>query len=73
MVQAIKGCTAMAPKDSGGLLTPGCEVSCIAPPEQVGRFMELADDSSPVEDAWQQSHGDFIPLKEGHDNGFWIL
>ncbi len=40
MEQAIKGCLSVAPKDSGFVLSSGCEVPGIAPPERVDWFME---------------------------------
>ena len=51
MMQAIETCIDMASEDSGGPLTPGCEVPGIATPESVDCFMELVDDSGSVEDA----------------------
>jgi uroporphyrinogen decarboxylase len=44
MEQAIKDCIAVAPKDSGYILSSGCEVPGIAPPEKVDWFMELVDE-----------------------------
>ena len=44
MEQAIKDCIAVAPKDSGYILSSGCEVPGIAPPEKVEWFMELVDE-----------------------------
>jgi uroporphyrinogen decarboxylase len=43
MEQAIKNCIAMAPEDSGYILSSGCEVPGIAPPEKVEWFMEIAE------------------------------
>ena len=44
MEQAIKDCITVAPKDSGYILSSGCEVPGIAPPEKVDWFMELVDE-----------------------------
>lgn len=44
MKHAIQDCVDKAPKDSGYILAPGCEVPAIAPPEKIDWFMELADD-----------------------------
>ena len=44
MEQAIKNCMAMAPDDSGYILSSGCEVPGIAPPEKVEWFMEIVDE-----------------------------
>jgi uroporphyrinogen-III decarboxylase len=39
MLQAVKNCLDVAPKDSGYILSTGCEVPGVAPPEKVGWFM----------------------------------
>jgi len=44
MKQAIKDCIDKAPKDSGYILAPGCEVPAIAPPEKIDWFMELVNE-----------------------------
>ncbi len=44
MKQAIQDCIDKAPKDSGYILAPGCEVPGIAPPERVDWFTELVDE-----------------------------
>ena len=44
MKNAIEACLEKAPKDSGYILAPGCEVPTIAPPEKIGWFMELASE-----------------------------
>jgi uroporphyrinogen decarboxylase len=44
MRQAIQDCIDKAPKDSGYILTSGCEVPGIAPPEKIAWFMELANE-----------------------------
>jgi uroporphyrinogen decarboxylase len=44
MEQAIKDCIAVAPKDSGYILSSGCEVPGIAPPAKVDWFMELVNE-----------------------------
>ena len=41
---AVQHCLDNAPKDSGYILAPGCEVPGNAPPEKVGWFMELAQE-----------------------------
>jgi uroporphyrinogen decarboxylase len=41
MEQAIRNCIAIAPDDSGYILSSGCEVPGIAPPEKVAWFMEI--------------------------------
>ena len=43
MEQAIKNCIALAPDDSGYILSSGCEVPGIAPPETVAWFMEIVE------------------------------
>jgi len=42
MRNAIQSCLDQAPKDSGYILAPGCEVPTIAVPEKIKWFMELA-------------------------------
>jgi uroporphyrinogen decarboxylase len=42
MRDAIQNCLDLAPKDSGYILAPGCEVPTIAPAEKIDWFMELA-------------------------------
>jgi uroporphyrinogen decarboxylase len=42
MRNAIRDCLEKAPKNSGYILAPGCEVPTIAPPEKIDWFMELA-------------------------------
>jgi uroporphyrinogen decarboxylase len=44
MREAVQFCLDNAPKDSGYILAPGCEVPGNAPPEKVGWFMELAEE-----------------------------
>jgi uroporphyrinogen decarboxylase len=44
MEQAIKNCIALAPDDSGYILSSGCEVPGIAPPEKVAWFMEIVNE-----------------------------
>lgn len=44
MKQAIKNCLAVAAKDSGYVLSTGCEVPGVAPPEKTGWFMELVNE-----------------------------
>jgi uroporphyrinogen decarboxylase len=44
MKQAIKNCIAQAPSDSGYILSTGCEVPAIAPPEKMEWFYELVDE-----------------------------
>ena len=44
MRQAIKNCIANAPADSGYILSSGCEVPAIAPPEKIEWFNELVDE-----------------------------
>jgi uroporphyrinogen decarboxylase len=44
MKQAVKDCIDKAPKDSGYILAPGCEVPAIAPPEKIDWFMELVNE-----------------------------
>jgi uroporphyrinogen decarboxylase len=44
MKQTIKNCIDKAPKDSGYILAPGCEVPSNAPPEKIDWFMELANE-----------------------------
>lgn len=41
MERAIKKCIAFAPDDSGYILSSGCEVPGIAPPEKVAWFKSL--------------------------------
>ena len=43
MERAIKSCIEIAPNDSGYILSSGCEVPGIAPPEKVAWFMEIVD------------------------------
>jgi uroporphyrinogen decarboxylase len=42
MKNAIQACLGQAPKNSGYILAPGCEVPTIAPPEKIEWFMQLA-------------------------------
>jgi uroporphyrinogen decarboxylase len=42
MKNAIQACLDQAPKNSGYILAPGCEVPTVAPPEKIDWFMELA-------------------------------
>lgn len=44
MERAIKKCIALAPDDSGYILSSGCEVPGIAPPEKVAWFMEIVNE-----------------------------
>ena len=44
MKQAIKNCIDLAPADSGYILSSGCEVPAIAPPEKMEWFYELVDE-----------------------------
>jgi uroporphyrinogen decarboxylase len=44
MKQAIKNCLAVAAKDSGYVLSTGCEVPGVAPPEKIEWFMELVNE-----------------------------
>jgi uroporphyrinogen decarboxylase len=44
MEQAIKNCIAIAPDDSGYIMSSGCEVPGIAPPEKVAWFMEIVNE-----------------------------
>jgi len=44
MAQAIKDCLAIAPKDSGYILSSGCEVPGVAPPEKIDWFMEIVNE-----------------------------
>ena len=44
MAQAIKDCLALAPKDSGYILSSGCEVPGVAPPEKIDWFMEIVNE-----------------------------
>ena len=44
MKQAVQKCLDQAPKDSGYLLAPGCEVPANAPAEKIDWFMELAEE-----------------------------
>jgi len=46
MMQAVKNCLDVAPKDSGFILATGCEVPGVAPPEKVGWFMERINELS---------------------------
>ena len=46
MLQAIKNCLDVAPEDSGYILSTGCEVPGVAPPEKVGWFMERINELS---------------------------
>jgi uroporphyrinogen decarboxylase len=43
MERAIKNCIALAPDDSGYILSSGCEVPGVAPPEKVAWFMEIVN------------------------------
>lgn len=44
MRDAIQNCLNLAPKDSGYILAPGCEIPAIAPAEKIDWFMELAEE-----------------------------
>jgi uroporphyrinogen decarboxylase len=44
MKQAIKNCIEQVPSDSGYILSSGCEVPAIAPPEKMEWFYELVDE-----------------------------
>lgn len=44
MREAIQTCLDLAPKDSGYILAPGCEVPAIAPAEKIDWFMDLAQE-----------------------------
>ena len=44
MKQAIKSCLEIAPKDGGYILSTGCEVPGIAPPEKVDWFMDIVNE-----------------------------
>jgi uroporphyrinogen decarboxylase len=44
MVQAIKDCLAVAPKDSGYILASGCEVPGIASPDKIDWFMDIVNE-----------------------------
>lgn len=44
MKKAMQDCLAAAPKDSGFILSTGCEVPGVAPPEKIDWFMELIDE-----------------------------
>ena len=44
MKQAIKNCLAVAGTDSGFILSTGCEVPGVAPPEKIEWFMELVNE-----------------------------
>jgi uroporphyrinogen decarboxylase len=44
MKEAIQNCIDKAPKDSGYILAPGCEVPAIAPPEKIDWFMDLVNE-----------------------------
>ncbi len=44
MKQAMQDCLAVAPQDSGFVLSSGCEVPGVAPPEKIDWFMELANE-----------------------------
>ena len=44
MEREIKNCIALAPDDSGYILSSGCEVPGIAPPEKVAWFMEIVNE-----------------------------
>ena len=48
MKQAIKNCIDQAPSDSGYILSSGCEVPAIAPPEKSEWFYELVDELGQV-------------------------
>jgi uroporphyrinogen-III decarboxylase len=56
MKQAIQNCIDKAPKDSGYILAPGCEVPAIAPPEKIDWFMELVDELG-MYDQQRLNHG----------------
>jgi uroporphyrinogen decarboxylase len=43
MERAIKNCIALAPDDSGYILSSGCEVPGNAPPEKVAWFMDIVN------------------------------
>jgi len=44
MERAIENCIALAPDDSGYILSSGCEVPGVAPPEKVAWFMEIVNE-----------------------------
>ena len=44
MERAIKNCIEIAPDDSGYILSSGCEVPGLAPPEKVAWFMEIVNE-----------------------------
>jgi uroporphyrinogen decarboxylase len=44
MERAIKNCIEIAPDDSGYILSSGCEVPAVAPPEKVAWFMEIVNE-----------------------------
>jgi uroporphyrinogen-III decarboxylase len=44
MERAIKNCIEIAPDDSGYILSSGCEVPAVAPPEKVSWFMEIVNE-----------------------------
>ncbi len=44
MEEAIRKCLDIAPKDSGYILSSGCEVPGIAPPEKIDWFMEIVNE-----------------------------
>jgi len=44
MEAAVKNCLAVAPGDSGYILSSGCEVPGVAPPEKVDWFMEIVNE-----------------------------
>jgi uroporphyrinogen decarboxylase len=48
MKQAVKNCIDQASPDSGFILSSGCEVPAIAPPEKMGWFYELVDEIGQV-------------------------
>ena len=48
MKQAVKNCIDQASPDSGFILSSGCEVPAIAPPEKMGWFYELVDELGQV-------------------------
>jgi uroporphyrinogen decarboxylase len=48
MAQAVKNCIDQASPDSGFILSSGCEVPAIAPPEKMGWFYELVEELGQV-------------------------
>jgi uroporphyrinogen-III decarboxylase len=44
MEQAIKDCLAVAPEDSGFILSSGCEVPGVAPVDKIAWFMDIINE-----------------------------